>query len=336
MFWGDLDHGTDPQNKYRLLLEAARYADANGFAGLWVPERHFHPWGGHYPNPAVLCAALATVTQRIRLRSGSVVLPLHHPLRVAEEWAVVDNLSGGRVELSVASGWKDDDFILAPERFANRQQEMWKGVETLRALWRGEKFSGKNGSGETIEVAIYPRPLQPELPLWVTSAGALKTMTASGRHGFGLLTHLLGQTLEDVETRVQQYKAYRVRGGFETPGRVALMLHTFVGQDLDRVRSVVKKPFIDYLKHSADLAGGPKHSAALSAQDQDELAEISFQRYFETGSLLGTPSSCRTVVERLKRIGVTDVCCLIDFAVDVDNVLESLTQLASVMRACNQ
>lgn len=335
MFWGDHDHGTDPKNKYRLLLEAARYADANDFAGLWVPERHFHPWGGHFPNPAVLCAALATITQRIRLRSGSIVVPLHHPLRIAEEWAVVDNLSGGRVELSVASGWNEDDFILAPERYASRQQDMWKSVETLRSLWRGEKFTGKNGSGETVQVAVYPRPLQPELPLWVTSAGALKTMTSSGRHGLGLLTHLLGQTFEDLEHKIQQYQAYRVRGGFAAPGRVSVMLHTFIGQDIDHVREVVKKPFTEFLKQSADLIAGP-NSAAVSAADQEDLAAISFDRYFETGSLLGTPSTCRTVVDRLKRMGVTDVCCLIDFAVDVDKVLQSLAQLASVMRACNQ
>ena len=78
---------------YRLLLEGARFADRNGFEAVWTPERHFHAFGGLYPNPSVTGAALAAITENVGIRAGSVVLPLHSPIRVAEEWAVVDNLS---------------------------------------------------------------------------------------------------------------------------------------------------------------------------------------------------------------------------------------------------
>ena len=80
---------------YRLLLESARFADRNGFEAVWTPERHFHAFGGAYPNPSVTGAALAAITEHVGIRAGSVVLPLHSPIRVAEEWAVVDNLSRG-------------------------------------------------------------------------------------------------------------------------------------------------------------------------------------------------------------------------------------------------
>lgn len=83
-------------NKYRLYLEGAKFADRHGLSAIWTPERHFHESGGLYPNPSVLSAALATITERIQLRAGSVVLPLHHYPRVVEEWSVVDNLSNGR------------------------------------------------------------------------------------------------------------------------------------------------------------------------------------------------------------------------------------------------
>ena len=81
---------------HELILEWARIADRAGLASLWLPERHFQPLAGLSPNPSVLAAALARETERIALRAGSVVLPLHHPVRVVEEWALVDNLSGGR------------------------------------------------------------------------------------------------------------------------------------------------------------------------------------------------------------------------------------------------
>jgi len=89
-FAGDEDLGVD---KYQLLTEGAKFADQNGFTAVWSPERHFHAFGGIFPNPSVTSAALAMVTNRVQIRAGSVVLPLHDPLRVAEEWSVVDNLS---------------------------------------------------------------------------------------------------------------------------------------------------------------------------------------------------------------------------------------------------
>ena len=111
-FFSD-DGSKDSPDKYRLVLESAKFADRNGFSAVWTPERHFQDFGGLYPNPSVLSAALAMITDRVQIRAGSVALPLHHPVRVAEEWSVVDNLSNGRAAISFASGWHPGDFIFA-------------------------------------------------------------------------------------------------------------------------------------------------------------------------------------------------------------------------------
>jgi len=155
-------------DKYQLPIEGAKFADTHGFAAVWTPERHFYAFGGLYPNPSVTSAAVATVTERIQIRAGSVVLPLHDPLRVAEEWAVVDNLSHGRVGISFASGWQPNDFVFAPENYVNRKEVMRHGIETVRRLWRGERIRRRDGNGSEIEIGILPRPIQRELPIWVT------------------------------------------------------------------------------------------------------------------------------------------------------------------------
>ncbi|HEY0172712.1 MAG TPA: aminotransferase class III-fold pyridoxal phosphate-dependent enzyme, partial [Pyrinomonadaceae bacterium] len=100
-YFGNYDAPYD-EHKYDLLIEGARFADRHGFEAVWIPERHFHAFGGLSPAPSVVAAALARETERICLRAGSVVLPLHHAVRVAEEWAVVDNLSRGRAGVSFA------------------------------------------------------------------------------------------------------------------------------------------------------------------------------------------------------------------------------------------
>src|SRR4029453_525570 len=109
--------------------------------------RHFTGLGGLYPNPAVLHAALAMCTTTIRLNAGSVVAPLHHPVRIAEDWSVVDNLSNGRVGVSFASGWNPEDFVFSPDRYGDRHGHMVEAMQTVRRLWRGDAFEGTSGVG---------------------------------------------------------------------------------------------------------------------------------------------------------------------------------------------
>ena len=120
LFFFSADSAERYDQKYQLLLESARFADKNGFTAVWTPERHFQRFGGLYGSPSVTGAALAVITERIWIRAGSVVLPLQNPLRVAEEWAMIDNLSNGRVAIAAASGWHVNDFVLSPGTYKCR------------------------------------------------------------------------------------------------------------------------------------------------------------------------------------------------------------------------
>ena len=98
----------------------------------------------------------------MQIRAGSCVLPLHNPIRVAEEWSFVDNLSGGRVGISFASGWQPNDFVLMPENYEDRKAILSRDIETVRKLWRGESLTLANPLGKEVEVRTLPRPVQPE------------------------------------------------------------------------------------------------------------------------------------------------------------------------------
>ena len=320
--------------RYKLLMEGARFADEHGFKAVWTPERHFHAFGGLYSNPALTSAALATVTKRVQLRAGSVVLPLHHPIRVAEEWAFVDNISNGRIGVSFASGWHADDFVFAPENYPDRKQLMLRQIETVRRLWRGEAVSFKGGAGNDVDVKIHPRPILPELPFWITTAGHPDTFRAAGEAGANLLTHLLGQSVEELSEKIKIYRdAWKPTTGSAQKPHVTLMLHTFVGPDLSSVGDKVQKPFCSYLASSLDLARnllrsiGHDVAAELTADDLEALLAHAFDRYYQTSGLFGTPESCLAMIDRLKLAGVDEVACLIDFGVDVESVLSNLVYL---------
>ncbi len=337
-YFASADDGESP-DKYRLLIEGAKFADSHDFAAVWTPERHFYAFGGLYPNPSVTSAAIATVTEHIQIRAGSVVLPLHDPLRIAEEWAVVDNLSHGRAAISFASGWQPNDFVIAPQNYTNRKEIMRSGIETVRQLWRGEKVRRRDGNGTEIEVSVLPRPIQRELPIWVTAAGSPDTFRLAGELGANLLTHLLGQNIEQLTEKIALYRnAWREHGHGPGTGYVTLMLHTFIGNSIDEVREQVRGPFSDYLRSSVDLWLARKPGQNIEDFTEEELADLvsyAFDRYFETSGLFGTPSTCLQMLDRLKAISVDEVACLIDFGVDFDSVLSGLRNLDTLMHLSN-
>ncbi|QKW09060.1 LLM class flavin-dependent oxidoreductase [Streptomyces sp. NA04227] len=320
---------------YQLLMEGAKFADAHGFQAVWTPERHFHAFGGIYPNPSVVGAAVAAVTERVAVRAGSVVLPLHDPVRVVEEWSVVDNLSGGRVGLSVASGWQADDFVLQPGNYTDRKQVMLDGIETIRSLWRGGSVERVNGVGKPVEVRPLPRPVQPELPVWVTAAGSPDTFRAAGAAGCNLLTHLLGQDLEQLAEKIAVYREARAAAGHEGRGHVTLMVHTFLGRDPETVRELVRGPFREYLASSLSLIGNLARTLglgddlnALSEDDLNTLLDHAFERYYDRAALFGTPEQAVGMLDAVADTDVDEVGCLIDFGVDDATVLASLPLLA--------
>lgn len=323
------------QDKYDLLFQGAKFADQHGFTALWLPERHFHSFGGFSPNPSVVAAALARETQNIQLRAGSVVLPIHHPIRVAEEWSVVDNLSQGRVGISFASGWHPNDFVFAPDAYGKHLEIMFQEIETVKKLWRGEPIQFRDGAGSDINVKLFPMPMQSNLSVWVTIVNNPETYIKAGEIGAGVLTNLMGQTVEELAKNITLYRESLAQNGYDPKsGNVTVLLHTFVGDDLESVRSQARQPFYNYLRSSVGLFKNLIKSQGLnvdfdqlSEDDVDYIFSKAYERYVQTSALIGTPESCLPIVDHLIAIGVDEIGCFIDFGVDGDSVLKALHHL---------
>ncbi|MET8042603.1 MupA/Atu3671 family FMN-dependent luciferase-like monooxygenase [Micromonospora sp. NPDC005215] len=324
---------TDAPKEYDLLFDAAAFADVNDFTAVWLPERHFHPFGGAYPNPALAAAALARVTERLRLRAGSVVLPLHDPLTVVEDWSFVDNLSRGRVDLAIATGWNANDFVLQPDRYPDRRQHTLDAVGVLRDLWAGKSTTRRNGLGAEVEVTTFPRPVQADPGLWLTCSSNPSGFVEAGELGMNVLTALLFQSVDDLRTRVLTYREARERHGLDpATGRVTLMVHTFVGPTDEAVREATREPFLRYLESSVDL--WKNHWTDLAGRlGGTKLLEYAFERYFRTSALLGSVEKCTAFVRDLAGAGVDEVACLIDFGAPAQATLDALPYLNQVRLA---
>lgn len=333
-FFASGDHAAE---QYRLLLESARFADEAGFEAVWTPERHFHDFGAPFPNPAVTSAAVAAVTRRLQVRAGSVVLPLHDPLRVAEEWAVVDQLSGGRAGLAFASGWNPTDFVLRPDNFAARKEVLRASIDEFVRLWAGGTVTRPGPDGSPVQVGTRPRPVRERPPLWLTAAGSPSTFELAGELGAGVLTHLLGQSFDRLAENLAGYGDAIDQHGAGTE-RVALMLHTFVSHSDEHADEVARRPLTEYMRTSMDLFSvnrpGAPSVESLSGPELDELLAHAYREFTAERCLIGSVDRCVPLVERVADLGVDEIACLIDFGAGTDDVLASLKSLAELRERC--
>jgi natural product biosynthesis luciferase-like monooxygenase protein len=349
LFFFSADSTEQQGNKYQLLLESAKFADEHGFAAVWTPERHFQRFGGLYGSPSVTGAALAVITKHVSIRAGSVVLPLQNPLRVAEEWAMIDNLSNGRVAIAAASGWHANDFVLSPDTYQNRYEDMYEKIAIVQKLWRGERVSLANGAGVKTEVNILPAPIQPELPIWLTGQSD-DTFLRAGKLGFNVLTANFAFH-HDITRFVHRAKLYRdaIQTHHGRRGHITLMAHTFVGDNHDSIRTIAQPAMAQYLKINIEMQKdhsigtmddrGLLRKTSWVNPELSDLSEketktmIGFQvdaNLHSPLSLIGTYDQCAQQAERLSENGVDEIACLIDFGIGFNDVMASLRRLSNM------
>jgi natural product biosynthesis luciferase-like monooxygenase protein len=324
-------------DRYRVFTRAVDWAEARGADAVWVPERHFTEFGGLFPNPVVPLAYAAARTQRLRLRAGSVILPLHHPVRVVEDWSMLDNLSGGRVEISFGSGWNANDFVLNPGHFEDRREYLSAQMEEVRRAWRGEPVTLSNGVGAQVELVTLPRPLQPELPMWLTVQSD-SSFAWAGRQGYPILTNLNFTKPAQLRDRVSAYREGAREGG-RGPGWVALMVHSFVGtpQAMDRlgVVSALARYLVSNLEMKAQVSKARGVELSATSDQLRQLADDGARRLREAGSLLCSPDELADRVTFFEDLGVDELALLVDFLDDPDAVVQGLDPVTDVLTAAD-
>lgn len=163
------EFGPSHAELFEGMLELAEYADDNGLDRIHVSEHH-HADDGYLPSVFPALAAIAARTRRVRIRPSLIVLPLHDPIRVAEDGAVVDNISGGRLDMTVGAGYREIEFLMLGRSFRDRGTRLRRGVEALRRAWTGEPFEF-----EGRPVLVRPLPVQPGGPPIIMGGSTART-----------------------------------------------------------------------------------------------------------------------------------------------------------------
>lgn len=215
----------------------AQLAEALGCHSFWLPENHFNV--GAIPDPLMLLASVAGVTQSIRLATTSYLLTLRNPLQAAEQVAVLDQLSGGRVILGVGRGYAADmlaAFKVVPK---NKRRIFADTLEVMQQAWSGEPVAigEPNADGELTTVTLDPLPVQqPHPPIWVAAFGPL-ALAQAGRLGMPYVASPM-ETLTELEANLEKYRQAGLEAGQAPAAEVPVMRSVFVCDDADRIATL--------------------------------------------------------------------------------------------------
>ena len=219
---------------YAEILEQAAFVDALGFDLIWLTEHHFVD-DGYLPSFVAAAGAIAARTTRVRISTDVALMPFHHPLRLAEDMAVLDNLSGGRMELGVGMGYAAHEFAAFGMPRAQRVSYTEEAVQVLQQAWSPEavRFKGKRFAFE--DVSVFPKPVQPGgIPLWMA---AQSTAGAERAAAFGL--NLLPQGTR--RATIDPWRAgLHSRGRNPADFRVGMIRSWLVSDDPERDWAVIK------------------------------------------------------------------------------------------------
>jgi alkanesulfonate monooxygenase SsuD/methylene tetrahydromethanopterin reductase-like flavin-dependent oxidoreductase (luciferase family) len=199
---------------YEGLLEQIAFADSLGYDSIWLTEHHFVE-DGYTPSPVPLMAAIAARTKRVQIATDILILPLYHPVKLAEDIATIDVLSNGRVMLGVGSGYRDEEFAAFGTSRKERPSRMEEGVAILRGCWEEGPFSFVGRHYRLNAIDVVPKPLQePHTPLWMAATAAPAARRAA-RLGLNLLpqadrTGGYDAWVDELEKRDRDPRDYRV------------------------------------------------------------------------------------------------------------------------------
>jgi natural product biosynthesis luciferase-like monooxygenase protein len=294
----------------RWFVDFIASAEDYGFDSLWANEHHFHPYGGLIPSPAVMLSALAQRTRRVRLGTSVVVLPLHNPVEVAEQLAMVDVMSGGRVDLGIGRGFVVFDYQVWGLPIDQGRERTEESLEVILKAWSGAPFTHHGTHFHYENVEVWPHPEQrPHPPIWVAATGTPASFESAAQHGYNMLCVSSLRPMEDLAKLTHLYvDSWRAAGRGEGGFKLVTHFQVVVSRDRNEAKELIEFGLREYFRlhgEAVDLAkpvpNAPPRYSPMDSYDTD--------RWIDEGRIIvGTPDDCIQQLERARDVlGVTGV-----------------------------
>lgn len=276
------------------LIEQIELAEELGYDEIWLTEHHFSQYG-RAAVPALAAQAIAR-TKKIRIGAGIVVLPFHHPIQVAEDWATLDHMSGGRIDVGIGRGNQPAEFKGFGVPMDEAEQRFSESLEIIRLAWTEERFSYDGKFWQIPEIEVLPKPFtKPHPPLWQAALSdyTVQKVIDRGIHG------LIGPYLCPFETLKSNYFDvwHRLR---DESGRPDLrMTHNefvYVGESDAQVKADIQDGIMWYIRTAARIWGERDRSkVAAQYANYNDILEwlevVTFEEVYDSLGIFGTPDA---------------------------------------------
>lgn len=314
----------DVETHYRNIVEQVVFADTIGIDYAWVVEHHFVRHGGIFPANYAFLSYLAAKTDRIRLGTGATVLPLNDPVRVAEQAATLDQLSGGRFDFGVGRGFIRDEFDAFGVPMAESRERVEQGVDLIKEAW------ASSTAGAPLEfessyrpkmsgLQVIPPPHQtPHPPIWVACFLSPESFEWTAEEGHNLLYVAYHVDHEVATERISWYRDALPKFGRKLEDHeVCCVYHAHFIDETDelQLRRLVDEPMAEYAAAGVEAASKPPDPTAYKGYDTREKAQsdFGFHTYYPNRVLMGSPEQAIERIHELKEIGITQIAMLVDF-----------------------
>jgi natural product biosynthesis luciferase-like monooxygenase protein len=291
---------------YGRVMEQIDAAEALDFDAYWCTEHHFQYFGGMIPNPQLVLAAAASRAKRLRLGTAVSLLALHDPLRIAEDFAVLDCLSGGRVEFGAGRGMYEEDYRFFGKDWSNAQDRLKEALQLVRRAWTTDPLEWQGEHYRVAPVTVLPRPLQrPHPRMWFTASRDPASFRWAGENGLHLLTVPWIIPLEVSRDLIAQYRqAWAGSGRPPDEARVFSMFPIHVSDSPPQARREAEPAWHIWRDYSIAKSPGNTPEQRLA---QAQLRDYDFVRR-EGRAIIGTPDECVTLLQgALDLVQPTDV-----------------------------
>ncbi len=308
---GYRDNWRSPNQLVADIIDEAVYAEQLGLNSAWIGEHHFSTLGV-LSCPDLALSYIAARTQRIRLAPAVTVLPLHHPIRVAEQWATLDLLSNGRVDFAAGRGYDRREYLPLGVSFEDNQSIFEEGMEVVRRLWSADAPISCHGRHYAFDdIAITPRPVQRPIPAYVASFSQ-PSIELAARLGCGLIVAPFAAALSFGGLRqvADLYHATCARHG-TTPGRLMCSYFIHFADNADDEAAARARQIRYYRECVIPAFPGDPATAPPSYRYfvgmVERLQKVRPEDLTDNAVLLGSPSRMIEVLKQVEAAGVDEV-----------------------------
>lgn len=308
-------HGSEAQF-YQAMLEQCDRAERHRFHSAWFAEHHFHDYGGHIPSVPVLASAVAQRTQHLRLGSGICLIPLQDPVRVAEQYAMLDCLSNGRLEFGIGRGFQKSEYDAFERRMDDSRVLFEEAHDIIIKAWTENNFSYDGKFRQIKNLTVIPKPVQKLPPIYVACIFTEESFAWAGSQGYNLMTvPYAAPNPNFIIGRINHFRAARTAAGHTGNGEVLGVYHFYCAETNEQAVADTREPMMRYVQAvvSSNKEAAYSDQYKMYKSLPEAFAGFTYEALYPQRVVFGDPDQVAARISEIIAMGITNIGFVVDF-----------------------